>query len=238
MAKCLISKYKMSLSEAGFWTPEEISAIWDFYVTKSIASSASQKRRASDYGLKEMPFDALLYRSGVPKDKREMLMADSINGVLDEYGFVTREKKGNKEEIEIPIDIDSPRLVCIQPYSIADRGKPAAKAGKAATMFTHIRNSLAHGCTYYFDNGMMLLEDRANGSSGKTTAMMLLPQSAFVDWIKIIDIDAKYYFRNSDRSLYESIDGVRRIKDNDSDGKDGVSARLADSSDRELEDRP
>ena len=35
-----------------------------------------------------MPFDTLLDYSGVLAEKREMLMADRIDGVLKEYGFV------------------------------------------------------------------------------------------------------------------------------------------------------
>ena len=154
-----------------------------------------------------MPFDTLLDYSGVLAEKREMLMADRIDGVLKEYGFVYMGKDPNtKEVIEIPIEIDSPRLVCMQPYSIADRNKPVAKGGgKGVTLLTHMRNSLAHGCTYFFDNGNMLLEDRAAGSSGKTTAKILLPQSSFLDWIKIIDIDGKYYFPNSARGDYRTL---------------------------------
>lgn len=91
--KRVISTFKMSISEAGIWTSSEIDAIWDFYVTKSVASSASQKRSAEDYGLKELPFDGLLDQAGVPSDKREMLMADSMNKTLKEYDFVYSKKK-------------------------------------------------------------------------------------------------------------------------------------------------
>lgn len=202
MAKVKISPYQMSIRDAGIWTSEEISVIWDFYVTKSVAASASQRRSTADYGLVEIPFDSLLDYEGVSAGKREMLMADSINGVLKEYDFEYKTKKDGKE-VETAIDIDTPRLVCIQPYSITDRNKPTAKGGgKGRTLLSHMRNSLAHGCTYFFDNGNLLLEDRAGGSSGKTTAMILLPQDALLDWIKIVDISAKYYFPGVDRGSY------------------------------------
>ncbi|RGI68070.1 hypothetical protein DXD94_02340 [Collinsella sp. TM10-22] len=51
----------------------------------------------------------------------------------------------------------------------------------------------------------MLLEDKAGGSSGKTTAMMLLPQKAFTDWIKAIDIDARFYFKDAGRGEFEKL---------------------------------
>lgn len=215
MDKVCISSFHKSLSESNNWTADEVAAIWDFYVTKSVANSASQRRSVADYGLHELPFDKLLDYGGVPSDKREVLMVDNLGEVLEEYGFKTTESHmgpdGKKHDAEIPIDIESPRVVCIQPYSITGRKSPAPKGGgKGATLLTHIRNSLAHGCTYYFDNEMMLLEDKAGGSSGKTTAMMLLPKRVFVDWIKAIDIDARFYFKDADRSEFERL--VRRKK--------------------------
>lgn len=202
MTKALISQYQMSIQEAGIWTPQEISIIWDFYVTKSVAASASQRRGPADYGLAEIPFEGLLDHEKIAASNSEMLMADTINGVLKEHGFEYKTKKDG-QEVELAIDIDTPRLVCVQPYSITDRNKPAAKGGgKGRTLLTHMRNSLAHGCTYFFDNGNLLFEDRAGGSSGKTTAMVLLPQSALLDWVKIIDIRAHYYFPDVDRGPY------------------------------------
>lgn len=210
MDKACISSFHMSLHESSYWTPDEISSIWDFFVTKSVANSASQRRTASDYGLKQLPFDTLLEYEGVPSGKRELLMADNLGDVIEEYGFKTtvnqKSADGVKQEIEAPIDIVSPRVLCIQPYTISGRKGPEPKdSGKGMTLLTHIRNSLAHGCTYYFPNGMMLLEDKAGGSSGKTTAMMLLPQKAFTDWIKAIDIDARFYFKDAGRGEFEKL---------------------------------
>ena len=78
MSTALISKYKKSIRDSAIWSSEEVSIIWDFYVTKSVAASASQQRAAKDFGLKEMPFDTLLDYSGVLAEKREMLMADRL----------------------------------------------------------------------------------------------------------------------------------------------------------------
>lgn len=203
--KVLISNYQKSLRDVGIWTAEDIAIIWDFYVTKSVAASASQKRSAADYGLREIPFDSLLDHSHVSAKRREILMANSIDGVLSEYGFKCRGKDSNKNAIELEIEIDELRLLCIQPYSIADRKGPEPKAGKGVTLLTHIRNSLAHGCTYFFDNGNVLFEDKASGAKGKTTAMILLPQTALTDWIKAIDIEAKYYFPGVDRGPFRSL---------------------------------
>lgn len=205
-----ISPFKKSITEAGIWSSHEVETIWDFYVTKSVGAAASQKRSAGDYGLKELPFDTLLDQSGVSSEKREVLMADNMNGVLEEYDFIYCKKKtdGTSKEklIDIAIDIDNPRVLCLQPYSISDRGKPVPKGGgKGVTLLSHMRNSFAHGCTYFFDNGMALFEDRAAGSNGKITAMILIPQSALTEWIKIIDNDARYYFKDSPREKYKDL---------------------------------
>lgn len=215
--KQVISSFRKSMSEAGIWSSNEIETIWDFYVTKSVASSACQKRTAGDYGLKELPFDGLLDQAKVPSDKREMLMADTMNKTLKEYDFVysgkIREHKDDDARyIDVPIEIDMPRILCLQPYSISDRGNPTAKGGgKAVTLLTHIRNSFAHGNTYFFDNKMALFEDRSAGAAGKTTAMILIPQTSVIDWIKMVDIDGRFYFRDEPRDMFKKYD--IRLKD-------------------------
>lgn len=223
--QAVLSECKKSINEAGVWSSEEISAIWDFYVTKSVAASASQKRAASDYGLRRMPYDTLLDFAKISGDRRELLMADRIDGVLKEYGFLSKEKDEDGKEKEAPIEVDVPCFVAIRPYSITDRNKPVAREeGKGTTLLTHVRNSLAHGCTYFFDNGKMLLEDKINGSKGKTTAMLLMPQSALLDWIKIIDINAKYYFKDVDRAKYYPL--VTRLDTDSESGRNPTEPSL------------
>ena len=64
MRKCTVQNYKRSINESSFST-EQISMIWDFYVTKSVASTASQKRTASDYDLKQFPFKKMLEAAAI-----------------------------------------------------------------------------------------------------------------------------------------------------------------------------
>ena len=59
-------------------------------------------------------------------------------------------------------------------------------------LFRHMRNSFAHGNTYFFDNNMVLLEDK---DGGKITATILLPVHSLVDWIFIVDKNGNYYSR-------------------------------------------
>lgn len=57
-------------------------------------------------------------------------------------------------------------------------------------LMRHIRNTFAHGNTYFFDNDNMLLEDK---DGEKITASILISKRSLLDWIKIIDKDSKFY---------------------------------------------
>ena len=46
--------------------------------------------------------------------------------------------------------------------------------------------------SYFFDNNMVLLEDK---DGGKITATILLPVHSLVDWIFIVDKNGNYYSR-------------------------------------------
>ena len=69
---------------------------------------------------------------------------------------VTIVGKGSEKKNQ-EIDIDTPRIVCLTPFSISDEDPPKAAVGEAESILTHIRNALAHGNTYLFANGNMML---------------------------------------------------------------------------------
>lgn len=185
--KTNVLPYKKSINCAGF-SDEQIAMIWDFYVTKAIAGSASQQRKVSDYGLSKIPYDEMLKIAEVPDGCCNALLADKMPETLRLNDLLIVGEKG----VPVEIDIDIPRIAYLIPYQIIDNGKPQAKnnCGKAEALLTHIRNSFAHGNTYFFDNGNVLLEDK-NGST--ITAMCLLRQQTLLDWIQLIDKSQKYY---------------------------------------------
>lgn len=127
--------------------------------------------------------------------------------------------EGSNRKEPKEIDIDKVRLACIQPYTIVDRNKPTGRQSKSVCLLTHMRNSFAHGNTYWFDNGNVLLEDKSAGSSGTTTSMILMKAETLVEWIKAIDIDATFYLKGVDRSQYESLMSPARKKDRSKKGK-------------------
>lgn len=100
-----------------------------------------QNRRCYSAGrFTNSPFDAL-----------KVLPANSINKTLLQFDLEIVEGKGSEKHNKA-IDISIPKIVCLTPYSIADEEKPKPRVGDAESVLTHIRNSFAHGNTYFFDN--------------------------------------------------------------------------------------
>lgn len=184
-----IQSYKMSINQTKF-THEQVAIIWDFYVTKSIAESASQKKRISDYGHSQFPWKEMLTVAELQNNNVKILLANSINKTLENYDLTVIEGKGDNKHNKA-IEIDEPKIVCLTPYTIADEEPPKARVGEAESVLTHIRNSFAHGNTYFFDNGNVLFEDK--DIRGTITARIILKQQTLLDWISLIDKEQKYY---------------------------------------------
>ncbi len=191
-----VQAYKKSINLSGY-TDEQLAIIWDFYVTKAIAESASQRRFASDYGLKEIPWKEMLSIAGIDGKNVKILLANSINKTLRDFDLEIAEGKGNDKHNKA-IEIDVPKIVCLTPYSISDEEKPKPRVGEAESVLTHIRNSLAHGNTYFFDNGMFMFEDK--DQRGTITARMIMKRQTLLDWIRLIDISHSFYVLPDTRS--------------------------------------
>lgn len=195
--KVEIQNYKRSINETSF-TDEQIKVIWDFYVTKSVAASASQKRTINDYGRKQYPWKEMLVKAEISKENVNILLANSINKTLEKNDLVITEGKGNKKRNKA-IEVSEPKIVCLTPYTISDMDAPKAKVGDAESVLTHIRNAFAHGNTYYFDNGNALFEDK--DQRGIITARIILKQQTLLDWISLIDDKNKFYIlRNGEEN--------------------------------------
>ena len=174
-------KYKKSINNSEF-DDEQIKVIWEFYVTKALTDSASQRRKIQeDYGYKNIPLKEMKLLANFKDENYRMLLADKIDGTLRSLNLLSN---------DVLKDIDTPRAVFISPYCIEDENKPKPKKGEGEILLEHIRNSFAHGNTYFFENGMMLLEDK-NGN--KITARMLVKQKVLLDWINLIDKEQRYY---------------------------------------------
>lgn len=204
MTKVEVQPYHCSINNAGF-DSDEIAMIWEFYVTKSIAKTAAQRRSVSDYALKHLPYTDMLKIAGIQEDKAKVLCANSINSTLDSLDLQITEKVG-KETRSKAIDIETCRLVCITPYTIADEEPPKPQFGDAESILTHIRNSFAHGLTYFFTNGNVLFEDK--DARGNITARMLIKQKTLLEWIALIDHNNLFYGNKQESNPFEKQKGA------------------------------
>lgn len=184
--KADVHQFKKSINESAFTLPQ-VAVVFDFYVTRSISGSASQKRKITDYGLSKIPLDQMLEIAKVDGAHYAGIMADKMPATLADMDLQITSGDGNS----IEIDVNTPRMAYLIPYQITDTSKPQAKnGGKGESLLAHIRNAFAHGNTYFFDNNMVLLEDK-KGST--VTARILISQQTLLDWIALIDKNQKYY---------------------------------------------
>lgn len=207
MSKVAVQPYKKSINESSF-SSEQIAMIWDFYVTKSIAASASQKRTPADYGKKTWPWKDMCIKANLSKENIKILLADSINKTIEKLDLSIEIGKG-KFKRENPINIDIPKIACLTPYSIFDEDLPKPKFGEAESVLTHIRNAFAHGNTYFFENQFVLFEDK--DSRGNITARILLSQRTLIDWISIIDSEQRYYIVRKTESKEGDFDAIHNL---------------------------
>ena len=183
--------YKCSLKESSF-SHAQVSMIWDFYVTHSFTGGSGQSYTLEDYGwdlsdnsrertLKTLE-NQLLKAAGI--DKLCCIRSKTIKDTLKACNF--NEKY---------ICTEHPRAVLMQRHSVTiDENETMKFAGggenRITCLFRHIRNSFAHGNTYFFNGNTILLEDK---DSTTPTGMILLRQKTLLDWISLIDKDKKYY---------------------------------------------
>lgn len=187
---CTSKKYdiqnrKMAIKDSGF-SADEVNLIWDFYVTKSPAEQSTQSISFTNYGWadttsKENGYPAL--ENALAKDAGiesfYMIRATSIKNTLNSVDL------GNRT-----ICIEHPRAVLMQRYSIlVDENENMQfqhEEKRVTCLFRHIRNSFAHGNTYFFENDMMLLEDKDKNT---ITARILIPRKSLLSWIDITNKD-------------------------------------------------
>lgn len=196
---CKIDKnqYKKSIYESGL-PAEQINLIWDFYVTHQIIKEKDIKdgdlyRSVKDYGWKTTTstidgYPALEFNLAHKAEIDEFIIikADSINKHLAE-----------KDLKNSYLSIDSPRAVLKQKYSCKPNEDEIVQyesmETRVAAILRHVRNALAHGNTYFFDNGKILLEDKDGAT--KISAEILVNRQTLLDWIFVVDKDEKYYSR-------------------------------------------
>lgn len=178
-------------------TPEIFRRIVDFYVSKAPVLK-NNKKDTEGFGLRSLKDLGWVGNTGLGRLEAELkssadltlyfIRSNSIDSTLEsmnldgciciEHARGVLQQKHNivlKENGEVSITPDESRMECL---------------------FRHIRNSLAHGRTYSFNNGYIMLEDMDN-QSNKITARLLIKFQSLIEWIEIIGNPEKYLYKKS-----------------------------------------
>ena len=171
----------------------QIDMIWDFYVTHAISGGTGLERTIVDYGWDNTNNKT----SGYGAIENELFGTSYFEKICFIRAKKCNDTLGAMDLSNELICVSHPRAVMLQNFDIVidenesiSYNSSSISESKLTALFRHIRNAFAHANTYFFDNGMMLLEDK---DGKKITAEILIKQQTLLDWIKIIDKDEKYY---------------------------------------------
>lgn len=184
-AKTLKTENKKSLKDSPF-SYAQIDMLWDFYVTHAISGGSGLARSIDDYGWKKDDNK----KNGYPVLEKKLIEKAGLdNNICFIRSATCKDTLSAMDLSGDRICIKHPRAVLLQKYSTTvDENEKISFSGGGENhvncLFRHIRNAFAHGNTYFFDSGTVLLEDCDNS---KITAEILIEQQTLLDWIKIID---------------------------------------------------
>lgn len=179
-------QYKKSIYNADY-SEQELNMIWDFYVTHSLSGDSNLSRTVSEYGwprnnTKRLE-QALLDEANMGQfwliKSKNIDQALEVAGLKDDEICIQHPRSVLKQHCDIDVDL-------------YEEVKFSKEEPRIKTIFKHIRNSLAHGCTYFFDNQNLLLEDKRGNN---ITAEILISQRTLLDWIFVVDKDERFYSR-------------------------------------------
>lgn len=182
---------KISLNDSPF-SYAQINILWDFYVPHAISGGSGLARSVSDYGWKKDDNK----KDGYPALEKELIAKAGLsNNICFIRSTTCKDALSAMDLSNDEICIEHPRAVLLQKYSTTvDENDNIKFSGGGENhikcLFRHIRNSFAHGNTYLFGNGTILLEDM---DKSKVTAAILVKQKTLLDWIKVVDKEEKYY---------------------------------------------
>jgi hypothetical protein len=182
---------KKSIKDSPF-SYAQIDMIWDFYVTHTISGGSGLERDITDYGWRKNENKT----DGYPALETALFeIAELKSNICFIRSKTCKDTLGEMDLSNDMICDVHPRAVLLQKFSTTvDENENIKFAGGGENhitcLFRHIRNAFAHGNTYFFESGLVLLEDKDNST---VSAEILLKQQTLLDWIKVIDKHEKYY---------------------------------------------
>ena len=182
--------HKCPLRNSSF-SDAECRIVWDFYVSRSFAAATGLRVELSDYGWNNSQSKT----DGLPALEKMLAEAAGIESFCIVRSKTVKDTLWQMGLSQDRICTVHPRDVMLQNYhvDIDENEKPKIESDESRinSIFRHIRNSLAHGNTYFFPNEMCLLEDKDGAT--KITAEILIPCKALISWIGIVDKEHRYY---------------------------------------------
>lgn len=194
-SKVDIQTYKKTLRDSLF-SYDQVEVIWDFYVSHSLAGTSGQSISLENYG-----WNLNNHGKTLADIEKKLMMKAEIDKLCCIRSSTIKDTLVACDLSNDKICIEHPRIVIQQKYSVTvDENEKIKFTGggenRVICLFRHIRNALAHANTYFFDNGLMLLEDKDKTKTKdktKITGMILIRQQTLLDWIGIIDKEQKFY---------------------------------------------
>ena len=168
-------KYLCSLKSMNF-SDKDLVKIYNFYLYKSFAASSPQSIKIQDYGWKATKSCTNGY--GAIENALKNKMNIEFHFQKDKKG----EKKKSFKQLLLENNMSDTNFDSKKPNAVFELSNP--KEPPMVCLFRHIRNAIAHGNTYQFENNNILLEDKYKG---KLTARILIKHETLIDWIKVID---------------------------------------------------
>ena len=184
--------YKKNLSDinAGIYTPEEFRMIIDYYVSK--APSLKTGAKSDGFGLRSLAEIGWKGNSALGKLESELLKVSELSLIFIRSDAITNTIESMN--LDTKICCEHPRAVLKQGFKLKAKENGQIEVTNSETrmecLFRHIRNSLAHGRTYIFNNAMIMLEDL--DENGILSARILIKAQTLIDWMDIIDHPNNY----------------------------------------------
>lgn len=164
--------------------------LWDFYVSRSFAAATGNPISLEACGW----HDTQSKTDGYPALESALASTAGLSSFCIIRNKTIKDTLRQMDLSNERICVSHPRAVLTQNFTFeSDENETVKiKSGESRinAIFRHIRNSFAHGNTYFFPTGNCLLIDK-DGS--KTTAAILVPKQALWDWIAIVDKYKTYY---------------------------------------------
>lgn len=180
--KVAIAGYRTAIVDADCFSEGEKLRLMDFYVANALVATCRTGKRLADYGWTG--------RRLLGKLEKYFMECCSINSA---FFLISRTDKFPKtlERFNLNIGgricVSCPRGAMTEGCSVEEGVVvKKGKENRVETILRHIRNAIAHGNTFIFDNSNILFVD-ANGNGDKT-CVLLIPAKGLLDFMqRIVD---------------------------------------------------